>query len=623
MFSPFPLRILCAAVGFSALSASADEPPPPSVPLCIYQTLEEVQAEFKKRDTDGNGTLSLAEYTQFVSQESKGAAHRFRIVDLDRNMQLSPAEFQAAVRFLVPDPWNELAAAARDKVLQITQAADKDGDGALTRKEWPAAELHAEIRPFGEIDFVKWDANDDGKVVEAEVRQLVNFAYGVSLRTGEPARWPNGTILDWTYLKHLDQNGDSQVSKAEFTARHVESREKNAQLFDALNANRDDHLTFAEILAAPDVARKHPIGLFGNLDQNADGLLAFEEVSADVQPAQAQGRTLALLLAAFDEDGDKHLNFAEFQKSPLGVRPLVTNLLSRKDRNQDGVVSWTEFHAVPQPQFAGVAWEIFQKFDRDHDLELTQEEYDFPQARVNVAQANQQAAQWQPYARNLLKVELRYFLATCPLEADQRTALKPIVEQLLTRSVQVLVGGERQTPRELRDPQTLICGRLEQFAREHLSAEVAGEYRRENELRKAQRQSATVQNLVLRLDRELRLSQEQREQIGAALLKNWQAVWEQQVEWLLQNDQFQLSLPGNCIDPYLTPEQKVIWTAQEKNRPKNGAGIRLAGQMVMMNGNQFVVINGQAVQIENGEADLADLMPPLADNVGREGVLLP
>ena len=71
-------------------------------------------------------------------------------------------------------------------------------------------------------------------------------------------------------------------------------------------------------------------------------------------------------------------------------------------------------------------------------LELTQEEYDFPQARVNVAQANQQAAQWQPYARNLLKVELRYFLATCPLEADQRTALKPIVEQLLTRSVQVL-----------------------------------------------------------------------------------------------------------------------------------------------------------------------------------------
>ncbi|MFO0917228.1 MAG: hypothetical protein U0872_02815 [Planctomycetaceae bacterium] len=520
-----------------AVSLSAGETPAPKPPVCIYQTLEQVDAEFKQRDSDGNGVLSLAEFTAKVPQDPSGATHRFRIVDLDRNDQLSPAEFRAAVRFEVPDPWNDLATAARDKVLTIIRAADQDADGALTRKEWPGTELHAEIRPFGEIDFVKWDANSDGKLVEAEIRQLVDFAYGLTLQTGESARWPNGTLLDWTYLKHLDQNGDHRISRAEFTARHVESREQNEKLFEELNTTRDDHLSFAEISASSDIARKHPIGVFTNLDKNADGLLSFEEITVDMPPAQVQGRTLTLLLAAFDENGDKQLNFVEFQRSPLGVRPLIANLLNRKDRNQDGLVSWTEFHAVPQPQFAGIAWEIFQRFDQDHDLELSPEEYDFPLARGN-AQANQQEAQWQPYARQILRAELRYFLMICPPNAEQRQALKPVVEQLLPRTVRQLVADQQPRARNavaVRDPRAMITEQFSQFAREHLPADTAADYQQENALRLKQRQQATVLNLVARLDRELRLSEEQRLNIAAALQEHWQPAWEQQMELQAQN----------------------------------------------------------------------------------------
>src|SRR6185436_8573316 len=109
---------------------------------------------------------------------------------------------------------------------------------------------------------------------------------------------------------------------------------------------------------------------------------------------------LELGLAAFDP-GDDGFDLDEFRLSPLGMLYVTVQLLHKKDTNQDGVLSWAEFHPVTKPLFAGIAWEVFRRYDRDRDGELTPEEYDFPEDE----QLKQFIAQWQPRVRQVVKTE--------------------------------------------------------------------------------------------------------------------------------------------------------------------------------------------------------------------------
>jgi len=122
------LTALAIAVVSSFASAAAKEPSP-----------EQVDAAFKKADTDGNGTVSLAEARKFGITKKA-----FEKANPDKDGSLDKQEFLAAVRYQFekanPDKDGTLdrkeAAKAGVKDKKIFDAADPDNDGTLDLAEY-------------------------------------------------------------------------------------------------------------------------------------------------------------------------------------------------------------------------------------------------------------------------------------------------------------------------------------------------------------------------------------------------------------------------------------------------------------------------------------------------------
>lgn len=126
-----------------------------------YQAMRErhaqMAARIKAADTDGDGALTKAE-----AQAAKldGIVKHFDQMDANKDGKLTPDEMRASMM--------ARHKAMRGKSAQFDakfKAADKDGDGALTKAEAEAGQLKGIVTHFDEID-----ANKDGKVTREELR---------------------------------------------------------------------------------------------------------------------------------------------------------------------------------------------------------------------------------------------------------------------------------------------------------------------------------------------------------------------------------------------------------------------------------------------------------------------
>jgi Ca2+-binding EF-hand superfamily protein len=114
-----------------------------------------MDAEFRRRDTDGNGTITRAELERFEGAAAFAAAQLqnrdlFRRLDADRNGMLSPGEFAALVG----------APAAPDVSAQMSRL-DGNRDQQVSLIEYRAATL---------AGFDRLDTDHDGIVTAAELR---------------------------------------------------------------------------------------------------------------------------------------------------------------------------------------------------------------------------------------------------------------------------------------------------------------------------------------------------------------------------------------------------------------------------------------------------------------------
>src|SRR5487761_1075075 len=119
--------------------------------------LERAAVAFKAADQDGDNKVARDEFLAFYDQGDRDERTRlFNAFDfegdgvfnfafeadgtLDRNEFLklvSPTDERPAI----PDPMGELSEAALAKWKAELAAADRDGDGALARGEWPAKRI--------------------------------------------------------------------------------------------------------------------------------------------------------------------------------------------------------------------------------------------------------------------------------------------------------------------------------------------------------------------------------------------------------------------------------------------------------------------------------------------------
>jgi len=105
---------------------------------------------FSQMDADKDGRIS-------VKESQDGVARMFKEADTNKDGFISKEEMQAHHKAMHENRGEMM----RDK----WKAADKDGDGALSRAEVDAAKM-----PMMARDFDKLDKNKDGKLTPDEMR---------------------------------------------------------------------------------------------------------------------------------------------------------------------------------------------------------------------------------------------------------------------------------------------------------------------------------------------------------------------------------------------------------------------------------------------------------------------
>lgn len=130
----------------------AAAPQVPDMPRAVF--IAQMDAEHRKRDTDGDGKITRAELErwergQLIAQAQAGNRALFARLDADRNGVLTPGEFAA----LVQDPGNP-------DVGPMMTRFDGNRDQVITMVEYRAATL---------ANFDRLDTDKDGVLTGAEI----------------------------------------------------------------------------------------------------------------------------------------------------------------------------------------------------------------------------------------------------------------------------------------------------------------------------------------------------------------------------------------------------------------------------------------------------------------------
>jgi hypothetical protein len=154
------------------------------------ETAASRDAKFRAWDKDGNGTLSRGEYP--------GHPGNFRALDSDNDGALTFEEFQHRAGSGAPPSAGTLT--------EEFSAKDHDGNGTLSRAEWPDA-----------FEFDRRDRNRDGALTRDEY-----FS-------------PRAPAARDDEFRRLDTDNDGAVARGEWRGR--------PSVFDALDTNRNGALS--------------------------------------------------------------------------------------------------------------------------------------------------------------------------------------------------------------------------------------------------------------------------------------------------------------------------------------------------------------------------------------------
>ncbi|MCI0332198.1 MAG: hypothetical protein L0228_03105 [Planctomycetes bacterium] len=168
----------------------------------------------------------------------------------------------------------------------------------------------------------------------------------------------------------------------------------------------------------------------------------------------------------------------------------------------------------------------------------------------------------------MLKVELSFANRACKLTDDERRTLITKSNAWLTKFIadyakqggqpqqHIWFGGGRQQPA---DPRTSIEEGVAKIVTAELPKEKAAVYADECKKRSEFSQKMAVDNLVVRIDKELVLSPEQREKLTKSLSEHWDKSWAPQLEMFMHGMDIWPNVPDQWIRPHLTAAQQVAW----------------------------------------------------------------
>jgi hypothetical protein len=215
--------------------------------------------------------------------------------------------------------------------------------------------------------------------------------------------------------------------------------------------------------------------------------------------------------------------------------------------------------------------------------------------------------QFQRQHKALLKAELILLQSVCHPTDEQLKQIHMAVEESLTGKIgkvkpEAAAGAERVVGARkvmrmavngqvaIGDPLKMTRDWVAKAVKAHLSEEQAAAYQNEVEQRNAARRESSVHAIVARFDRDLVLSDEQREQISTKIIENWNEAWSTSYMHILNSDQWYPNIPDQYVVEFLSPEQKTIWKQnRNQNRNVNFGVQQFAGFMNGMLGEEFLM----------------------------------
>jgi hypothetical protein len=195
--------------------------------------------------------------------------------------------------------------------------------------------------------------------------------------------------------------------------------------------------------------------------------------------------------------------------------------------------------------------------------------------------------------RPILAAELHRVRAVCELTEEQqiviaevgRDAMKQVVDKYVKYQQMRMQGMVQATANS--NPRITIQEALLKAVALHLPREQASRYRDEVTKRDDFWKQTTVRNLVARLDQDLMLSTEQREDISESLLSHWDPVWAASVNHFLQGNSYSPDLPASLVSPLLDKTQMKVW--HETPRPAFGdPGLTFVNGINLVEGNPLI-----------------------------------
>jgi hypothetical protein len=171
--------------------------------------------------------------------------------------------------------------------------------------------------------------------------------------------------------------------------------------------------------------------------------------------------------------------------------------------------------------------------------------------------------------RPVLQVEVAFMQRICGPSAEQLRQLKGDRKKQLQKIAEELRGGQF----DFDDPwsklrpvaRRFVQRKVATWVHAHLSPAQAHRYESEIERREAKIRDVCAKNFVAAMDRDLLLSAEQREKLGAELARKWDSEWTMGVvNGLMQRPRVFPKLPDELVLPYLDASQQARWASLPK-----------------------------------------------------------
>ena len=182
--------------------------------------------------------------------------------------------------------------------------------------------------------------------------------------------------------------------------------------------------------------------------------------------------------------------------------------------------------------------------------------------------------QFERQGRPFTRAELLLVRKTCQtsvaqlraISHDADDALKSVATELAEaqqRPRRVVINGRVQQSQNI-DGGKLLRERLTAVMKKHLTPEQWPRYQAETDKRLESRKQSGVRFLLATLDRELFLSDQQRDKLAESLSTHWEDGWGMYLEYILYGNQF---FPL-AVDPFVTPilneHQTKVWQSSQR-----------------------------------------------------------